>query len=125
TYAPSATPGSGASPSGGPAQSGTPSTSSAGTGPAAVVLSYFGAINHHNWTTAWLLGGDNLYSSLTALIADYATVSREDVTVLGVSGDTVTAHIRTTTLLGTVLVHTQTFVVKDGVIVSRGPALAL
>jgi hypothetical protein len=92
--------------------------------PATVVIDYFAAINAQNWTLAWALGGDNLYSSLTALVADYVGVTHEDVTVLSRSGDTVVADVRTTRLIGTAVTRAQAFVVQHGVIVSRGPAPA-
>jgi hypothetical protein len=85
------------------------------------VLAYFGAINHQNWAAAWALGGDNLYSSMAGLIADYAGVTNEDVAILGVTGDAVTARIRTTLTTGVVVVHTPTFIVQYGMITARVP----
>jgi hypothetical protein len=86
-----------------------------------VVLAYFGAINHANWAAAWTLGGDNLYPSMAGLIADYAGVRNEDVTILGVTGDAVTVRIRTTLTTGIVAVHTPTFIVQYGMIIARVP----
>ena len=100
----------------------SPSTSPVVLRPGAVVLDYFAAINHRHWIRAWALGGKNLFATLASLVAAYADVSEEVVTVLSVRADTVVARIRTVELTGTVVVHRQSFVVKDGVIVFRGAA---
>ncbi len=105
-----------------PTPTASPSTSPVVLPPGAVVLDYFAAINHRHWIRAWALGGKNLYATLASLIASYAEVSEEVVTILSVRDDTVAARIRTVELTGTVVVHRQSFVVKDGVIVFRGAA---
>jgi Protein kinase domain len=106
---PSATPESTASP-----QALTP----AGQAEATVVLDYFTAINERRLAVAWSLGGENLFPSTNALIAFYADVSHVAVVIVGVKGDMVLAHVRTTDLNGVVVTNPQGFIVENGAIVA-------
>jgi hypothetical protein len=101
---------------------GSPPTASGEAEPTTVVLNYFAAIDRGNWAAAWALGGDNLYPNRGALVAGYADVTGQNVTVVSASGDTVVARVQTTNGWGLPAVHTQQFVVQHGAIVARGPA---
>jgi serine/threonine protein kinase len=98
------------------------SPSAAEVAEANVVTAYFNAINNRSLSTAWSLGGDNLFPSTDALIASYADVSHEAVTILGVRGDMVLARLQTTNLTGVVVTQREIFTVENGAIVSSGPA---
>jgi len=108
----------GAGAAGGLAAGETPSLSPSQAAAADVVLAYFAAINSHSPETAWALGGDNLYASLAALEAAYAGVGHLDVTIIGVRGHIVLAHIRATSLTGAVVVLARGFTVENGAIVA-------
>jgi hypothetical protein len=105
-----------------PGSGGSPPTWPGEAEPTTVVLDFFAAIDHGNWAAAWALGGDNLYPNQAALVAGYAGVTGQHVTVVSASGDTVVARVQTTNTWGFPAVHTQQFVVQNDAIVARRPA---
>jgi len=117
---PSALPANGTSALPGPG--GNVPTSSGQIAPTTVVLRFFAAVDHGNWSAAWALGGDNLYPNRAALAAGYANTTGQNVTVVRASGDTVVARVQTTNTWGLPATHTQQFVVQNGAIVARGQA---
>jgi Protein kinase domain len=106
-----------------PADPGGSSPTSPGqVAPTTVVLRFFAAVDHGNWSAAWALGGDNLYPNRAALAAGYADVTGQNVTVVRANGDTVVARVQSTNTWGFPATLTQQFVVQNGAIVARGHA---
>jgi hypothetical protein len=67
-----------------------PTTPNAPTGPAAVLLNYFGAINRHDYVAAWNLGGHNIDpGGLQHFIDGLNTTVTDTATVVNVDGDRV------------------------------------
>ncbi|HET9171130.1 MAG TPA: DUF4352 domain-containing protein [Actinospica sp.] len=104
-----------ASPSNSPVAS-----ASNGSGSAeAVVEQYFAAINDGNYAAAWLLGGKNIeQGSYDSFVQGFAGTTADDVTVLSVSGNTVTVQLDATQTDGTHKYFAGTYTVENGVIVS-------
>jgi hypothetical protein len=83
----------------------------------AVVEQYFAAINAGNYALAWSLGGKNIeHGSYNAFVQGFAGTSLDNVTIVSVSGDTVTVRLDTTQTDGTHKSYTGTYTVKNGVI---------
>ena len=61
----------------------------AGTSPAVVVRAYIAAINRRDWPQVWQLGGKNLGTSYSQMIAGYQKTSKIVVTTLTASGQNV------------------------------------
>jgi hypothetical protein len=60
------------------------------TGPAAVLLNYFAAINHHDYTTAWNLGAHNLDpAGYQHFVDGLRTTAFDTATITAVTGDQV------------------------------------
>jgi hypothetical protein len=108
--------------------SSTPSTSqasqagqtSAGSGgPAAVVRAFFQAVNKHDYARAWQLNSAaHSISSYTAFKQGYAQTSRDTVTVIGVSGDTVSVDLASAQSDGNTKYYQGSYTVQNGVIVA-------
>jgi serine/threonine protein kinase len=85
-------------------------------GPAATVQAYFAAINDHDYARAWALGGKNTGSSYPAFISGFNGTSKDNLTVVSVSGDVVTVKLAADQTDGTVKNFQGTYTVTDGVI---------
>jgi len=85
-------------------------------GPVATVKAYFSAINNHNYLRAWNLGGRFTSPSFASYKAGFAGTQHDTVTILSVSGNTVTAHLAAQQTDGTVKNFEGTYVVNNGVI---------
>ena len=109
---------SGARPSGS-ATSARPSSSATGqlTGPAAAVLAYVAAINGHDYALAWWLGGRNTGLSYPSFVSGFSTTVRDTLTILSVSGETVTARLTAQQTDGHVDTYQGTYTVDGGVII--------
>lgn len=104
-----------------PPTSTTPPTSppSTASSPQAVVEQYFAAINAHNYALAWALGGKNIEGgSYNQFVQGFATTSSDDVTIVSVSGDTVTIQLDATQTDGSHKFFAGTYTVQNGVIVA-------
>lgn len=106
-----------------PAPSATPSppaSGSAGSGPAAIVLAYYTAINNHDCGTAWTLGGDNISAasgqSYQQFCQGFSGTSRDIPTIDSVAGDTVTVTILAEHTDGSSQTFKGSYVVSNGVI---------
>ena len=104
---------------GSPAASKSPVTPRLG-GPAATVRAYIGAINHHDYAKAWSLGGKNLGGSYATFVRGFDATVTDDLTVLAVSGNIVTARLAARQADGTVKVYQGTYTVDKGVITGSG-----
>ena len=109
---------SGARPSGS-ATSARPSSSATGqlTGPAATVIAYVAAINGHDYALAWWLGGRNTGLSYPSFVSGFSTTVRDTLTILSVSGETVTARLTAQQTDGHVDTYQGTYTVDGGVII--------
>ena len=77
---------------------------------------YFGAINHHDYAKAWRLGGKDLAGSYATFVHGFDATAMDDLTVLAVSGDIVTARLTARQADGTVKVYRGTYTVHKSVI---------
>lgn len=68
-------------------------TTSAISQPESVVRAYFDAINAKDYQRAWALGGKNVGQPFEAFTAGFATTDRDDVTIVSVQGNVVTAEL--------------------------------
>ena len=96
-----------------PSPSSVPSSLS---GPAAVVQSYFAAINSKAYKTAWRLGGNNFSSSYSSFVDGFSTTASDMVTILSVNGSAVTVSLAAKQTNGTVKTYQGTYTVTGGVI---------
>ena len=88
-------------------------------GAQAVVERYFAAINAGNYAIAWLLGGMNIsQGSYDSFVQGFAGTSSDTVTIVSVSGDTVTVQLDAAQTDGTHKYFAGTYTVKEGVIVA-------
>jgi len=88
------------------------------SGPAAVVLSYFAAINGKAYATAWRLGGSNFSSSYSSFANGFSTTASDTVTILSVSGSVVAVRLAAQQTDGTVKMYQGTYTVTGDVITS-------
>ena len=115
-HSPSAPAASGSGTSGaGPSVSPTPAGSGP-LGPAATVQAYFAAINRHDYSRAWSLGGKNTASSFSQFQNGFAGTASDQVTIVSVSGGVVTVKLVATQTDGTVKDYAGTYTVDQGVI---------
>jgi serine/threonine protein kinase len=84
--------------------------------PAGTVTAYIAAINRHNYTRAWKLGGRNSTSSFPAFEQGFATTAKDKVTIESVTGHVVTARLSARQTDGTVRTYQGTYTVDNGVI---------
>lgn len=105
-----------------PAQA--PSTAAApptvgGSSPRDVVQQYFAAIDAGDYARAWSLGGKNVENgSYNAFVQGFSGTSYDAVTVVSVSGDTVSIDLDATQTDGTHKYFSGTYTVQNGVIVA-------
>jgi serine/threonine protein kinase len=99
-----------------PAKSTKTATTPPLAGPAATVQAYFAAINDHDYARAWDLGGKNTGSSYPAFISGFNGTSKDNLTVVSVSGDVVTVKLAADQTNGTVKNFQGTYTVINGVI---------
>lgn len=86
--------------------------------PAAVVSSFYAAINAQDYATAWALGGDNLGMSYSAFAGGFAGTAHDTLTITGVQGDTVQVHLEALQDDGSTKVYDGSYMVSNGQIVS-------
>ena len=85
--------------------------------PEAVVTAYFAAINNHEYSTAWAMGGKNLGDpDYDAFVAGYATTERDSISQVSVQGAVVTLVLNALQTDGTSHSYHATYTVLDGVI---------
>jgi len=111
---------------GGGQKTSTPSQSPTAINPGQVVLNYITAINDHDWSAAWALGGDNLYPTMAAMQVTYANVISVTATIKSVTGDSVVASVQRVMRSGPSAIVTQneTFQIVNGVITSETPPVS-
>lgn len=85
--------------------------------PEAVVTAYFAAINNHDYSTAWAMGGKNLGDAdYDAFVAGYATTERDAISQVSVRGTVVTLVLNAFQTDGTSHAYNAAYTVLDGVI---------
>jgi Protein kinase domain len=103
-----------------PSSSGQPSGSSqpppGTTSPAATVQAFFAAINSHDYAKAWALGGQSTGQSYQSFVQGFANTAHDDLTIVSVSGDTVTIQLAASQTNGTVQNFQGTYTVDNGII---------
>ena len=88
-----------------------------GTGPRAVVDSYFAAINQRDWRRAWQLGGESWSPSYRDMIDEYASTEQDVIRVMRVDRNQAIVRVRAYQADGKCQVYQMYFVVQDGMIV--------
>lgn len=88
----------------------------AGADPATVVQAYFGAINDHDYQTAWDLGGKNTGSSYPEFVQGFSATANDTVTILSLDGNDATARLVAEQDDGTAKTFQGTYTVTSGVI---------
>lgn len=71
----------------------TTTTTSVASVPESVVRAYFDAINAKDYQRAWALGGKNVGQPFEAFAAGFAATDRDDITIVSVQGNVVTAEL--------------------------------
>ncbi|HEY4850525.1 MAG TPA: hypothetical protein VII22_07000, partial [Streptosporangiaceae bacterium] len=84
--------------------------------PATTVRMYISAINNHDYARAWRLGGKNSGSTYPGFVRGFGTTERDELTILSVSGDVVTARIAASQTNGAVNTYQGNYTVDHGVI---------
>lgn len=87
------------------------------SGPAETVRAYFAAISSRDYAQAWKLGGQHTGSTYTGFVSGLNTTEKDTVTILSVSGNTVTARLTAEQTDGTIKIFQGTYTVTNGVIV--------
>jgi hypothetical protein len=89
---------------------------------AAVVGKFLAAISSHDWPEVWKLGGKNIgrgpYASYPGMITGYQGTIRDVLTMLRVTGRTVSGQFLAYQTDGEVRTYTFTYVVRGGTITS-------
>lgn len=86
--------------------------------PAAVVRSYYAAINAGDYALAWALGGDNIEAgSYDSFVQGFATTVSDNLAVLSAVDDAVRIHLDATQTDGSHHYYVGTYTVHNGVIV--------
>ncbi|MBQ0828861.1 hypothetical protein [Streptomyces tagetis] len=88
------------------------------TGPSSVVTAYFDAINRGDYSTAWYLGGRNLDPDYDHFAAGFGTTARDEVTIDGTAGETVSVTFVAWHTDGSWQTYGGTYTVRGGEIVS-------
>jgi hypothetical protein len=105
----------------------TPSTSSSqgtqtqagSSGPGAVVMAFYRAVNNHNYARAWQLNtAAHSISSYAVFKQGYAQTAHDTVTITGVSGDVVSIQLASAQTDGTTKYFQGSYTVQNGIIVS-------
>jgi hypothetical protein len=84
--------------------------------PAETVTAYIAAINNHDYTRAWSLGGRNSTSSYPAFKQGFSTTARDTLAIKAVNGNVVTAQLTARQTDGSVKTYHGTYTVENGVI---------
>ncbi len=90
---------------------------SRGSDPAAVVESYFTAINEREWKQAWRLGGEHLNPSYRDMMAGGESSGFDAVRSIRIVGDHAIVRLRARQSDGTTQIYEFDFVIRDGIIV--------
>jgi LppP/LprE lipoprotein/zinc-ribbon domain len=102
------------------ATSTTQSTAPVLTTPDDVVAAYYDAVNRHDWSSAWQLGGQNFGSSYSAYVAGYSHLVRDIVVIqLGESGNQVPIRLLAINDQGQAQLFSGTYTV-DGRVLTSG-----
>jgi hypothetical protein len=101
-----------------PQPSPPPAAPSSSTGAAEVVEGYYAAINAHDYSTAWALGGQNLVGSYQAFVDGFAGTRQDTLTVVSSDEETVTIELDAEQTDGSHRYFAGTYTVRDGVIVA-------
>lgn len=84
-----------------------------------VVRAYFDAINSGEFVAAWALGGKNVAGvGYSSFVAGFSATANDDVTINGVTGNTVDVQLDATQADGSHRFFSGTYTVQDGVIVA-------
>jgi hypothetical protein len=86
--------------------------------PADTVRAYFAAINNHDYAQAWKLGGQHTGSSYSSFVSGLSNTASDNVIIVSVSGNVVTAQLTAQQANGTVKTYQGTYTVSNGVIVA-------
>jgi S1-C subfamily serine protease len=86
--------------------------------PFQTVTAYFNAINAKDWTSVWALGGRNLGTSFSAMVAGYANTAHDDAFIYRLSGRTVEVALLATEDSGIAQVYLGEYDVDSGAISS-------
>ncbi|MEW2401052.1 hypothetical protein [Streptomyces sp. NPDC046862] len=87
--------------------------------PSDVVEAYFSAINDGAFVAAWALGGKNIVGGrYDDFVDSFANTANDDVTVLSVSGGTVSVKLDATQTDGSHRLFAGTYTVQNGAIVA-------
>jgi hypothetical protein len=86
--------------------------------PAEVVQDYFGAINEHDYQTAWRLGGYHFASSYSAFEAGFETTVRDVLRIIAVDGNDVTIKLTAVQTNGTSVAFEGIYAISGGTIAS-------
>lgn len=109
------------SPSAGDSRSASTSPSTSPTAPASpdtVVTEYYNAINSHDYRTAYRLNGqEQSIESFTTFKQGFAGTQHDNLTITGVTGDTVTFNLTADQTDGSVKTYQGTYTVQNGKIV--------
>jgi hypothetical protein len=84
--------------------------------PGATVRAYYRAINNHNYTRAWHLGGRFTGSSYAAFAAGFESTAHDTVSIMSVAGNVVTARLAARQTDGSVRIYQGRYWVTHGVI---------
>ena len=99
-----------------PAAVTSPPVNPAPSGPAATVQAYVAAINAHDYARAWHLGGNHTGQPYSTFVQGYSGTAHDNLTVLSVSGNVVTAELTATQTDGTVKTYQGAYTVSNGII---------
>ncbi len=93
------------------------------SGPGAVVMAYYQAVNNHNYARAWQLNtAAHSLSTYAAFKQGYAQTARDTVTVTGVTGDVVSIQLASAQTDGTTKYFQGSYTVQNGMIVTASIA---
>jgi hypothetical protein len=84
--------------------------------PGRTVSAYYAAITARDYPLAWRLGGDHTTISYRLFVAGFRGTERDQVTILKVSGNRVTARLTAVQTDGSVKHFQGSYVVRRGVI---------
>jgi hypothetical protein len=93
-------------------------TPGAGLSPAQTVRAYFAAINHRRYLEAWQLRGGAATEPYAKFRVGFAGTARDNVTILAVNGDVVTARLVALQTNKTIKTYMGTYTVTGGIISS-------
>lgn len=94
-----------------------PTTTVRPSGPEAVVQRYFDAINSHDYSAAWSVGGRNFDPNYDHFVASFDTTANDTVTIVAVVGDQVHITLDALQTDGSHRYFAGYYVVSDGELV--------